>query len=155
MEDDVDAALHAIWEANRLLRDEGERLAAMVGQTHARRMVLQSTGPGATVPDIAPRLRLQRQSVQRIADQLVEDGLARYRDNPRHRKSKLLLTTPAGEDLLHRLAGIHDDWIREIGDLAPSLRWAEMRHGLEALVEALSARAPKLHDQFPRDNSRT
>lgn len=152
MKDDVDAALHAIWEANRLLRDEGERMAAVVGQTHARRMVLQSTGPGATVPDIARRLRLQRQSVQRIADQLVEDGLARYEDNPRHRKSKLLLATPAGEDLLHRLAEIHDDWIREIGDRAPSVQWAEMRHSLEALVEALSARAMTRRDQVPRDN---
>lgn len=140
MEHTVDAALHAIWEANRLLRHDGERIATRVGQTHARRMVLHTAGTGTTVADIARRLRLQRQSVQRVADELVADGLARYEENPRHRKSKLLLTTPAGDEVLDRLAGIHEEWIREIAELTPSLPWAEMRRGLEALVEALDAK---------------
>lgn len=147
MEQTIDATLHAIWEANRLLRDEGERMAASVGQTHARRMVLQTAGSGTTVPDIARRLRLQRQSVQRVADQLVEDGLASYQENPRHRKSKLLLTTRAGDDVLHHLSGIHNGWIREIGELAPSLPWDEMREGFEALVDALKTKTPEVQNE--------
>jgi DNA-binding MarR family transcriptional regulator len=138
MEGTIDATLHAIWEANRLLRDEGERMAAMVGQTHARRMVLQSAGAGATVPDIARRLRLQRQSVQRVADELVDDGLARYRVNPRHRTSRLLEATAAGDDVLRRLAALHQEWLREVGQLAPSLAWDDIRQGLEVLADALA-----------------
>lgn len=147
MEQVIDATLHAIWEANRLLRDEGERMATSVGQTHARRMVLQTAGSGATIPDIARRLRLQRQSVQRVADQLVEEGFACYQDNPRHRRSKLLLTTPAGDDVLDRLVEVHDDWIREIGALAPSAPWDDMRRGLEALVDALKTKNPETQNE--------
>ncbi|WP_218713702.1 MarR family winged helix-turn-helix transcriptional regulator [Arthrobacter sp. BF1] len=147
MEQPIDATLHAIWEANRLLRDEGERMAASAGQTHARRMVLQTAGSGATVPDIARRLSLQRQSIQRVADQLVEEGLACYQANPRHRRSKLLLTTPAGNEVLHSLAAIHDDWIREIGKLTPSMPWDEMRRGLETLVDALKTKSPEIQNE--------
>ncbi|OKL51400.1 MarR family winged helix-turn-helix transcriptional regulator [Buchananella hordeovulneris] len=142
MEQVINATLHAIWEANRLLRDEGERMATSVGQTHARRMVLQTAGDGATVPDIARRLRLQRQSVQRVADQLVEEGFAYYEDNPHHRRSKLLLTTPAGDDVLTRLAEVHNDWISEIGELASSAPWEDMRRGLETLIDVLKAKNP-------------
>ena len=95
--EDSDAALHALFEANRLLRDAGEKIASAAGQTHARRMVLQEAGDGATVPDIARVLGLQRQGVQRIADELVADGLGRYVDNPRHKRSKLFVVTDLGD----------------------------------------------------------
>ena len=70
--------IHALFDVNRLLRDAGERVAVAAGQTHARRMVLQAAQPPATVADIARALRLHRQGVQRIADELVDDGLAQY-----------------------------------------------------------------------------
>ena len=39
---------------------------------------------------------LTRQAVQRIADLLVDRGLAEYRPNPDHRRAKLLACTEAG-----------------------------------------------------------
>ena len=39
---------------------------------------------------------VSRQGVQRIADLLVERGLAEYRPNPAHRRAKLLACTEAG-----------------------------------------------------------
>ncbi|CAM5668213.1 winged helix-turn-helix transcriptional regulator [Streptomyces californicus] len=39
---------------------------------------------------------ITRQSVQRIADLLVERGLAEYTENPAHRRAKLLQVTDAG-----------------------------------------------------------
>jgi DNA-binding MarR family transcriptional regulator len=43
-----------------------------------------------SVAEIARSLGLTRQAVQRIADRLVEDGLAEYLPNPAHKRAKLL-----------------------------------------------------------------
>src|SRR6516162_10926284 len=57
----------------------GEALARPAGQTLARWVILdQCQDAPATVSDIGRRLRLTRQSVQRIADLLVADGLCAY-----------------------------------------------------------------------------
>ena len=39
---------------------------------------------------------MTRQGVQRVADLLVEHGLAEYQPNPAHRRAKLLACTETG-----------------------------------------------------------
>jgi DNA-binding MarR family transcriptional regulator len=131
---DVDAALHAIFDANRRLRDASERISATTGQTHSRRMVLQAAGDRATVPDIARKLGLQRQSVQRVADELVRDGLARYEENPRHRRSPLLAATAAGKDTLASIQAAHRAWVKDIEAAAGELDWARLRGDLNRIA---------------------
>jgi DNA-binding MarR family transcriptional regulator len=46
---------------------------------------------------------LTRQNVQRIADWLVESGIAEYVDNPHHRRAKLVALTKQGRALRRRL----------------------------------------------------
>ncbi|MBB4949427.1 DNA-binding MarR family transcriptional regulator [Kitasatospora gansuensis] len=46
---------------------------------------------------------ISRQSVQRIADLLVADGLAEYRPNPAHRRAKLPAPTEAGLAAVRRI----------------------------------------------------
>src|SRR5215472_8077018 len=68
----------------------GESIAATAGQTLARWLTLETVAEQpATVAQVARRLGLTRQSVQRIADLLDRDGLAQYIDNPAHQTSKL------------------------------------------------------------------
>src|SRR6266542_1186720 len=64
----------------------------------------------ATVSDIARRLHLARQSVQRVADVLQREGLCTYRDNPRHRRAKLVELTPAGRSALTRIEAAQRHW---------------------------------------------
>lgn len=137
MNADVDAALHAIFEVNRLLRDAGERISATAGQTHSRRMVLQAAGDRTTVPDIARQLGLQRQSVQRVADELVQAGLAHYEDNPHHRRSRLLVTTVAGRATLAAIQRAHRDWVAELEAAVGELGWAHLRADLERIVQTV------------------
>jgi DNA-binding MarR family transcriptional regulator len=59
------------------------------------------------VAGIAREMGLTRQSVQRIADILVERGLADYRDNPAHRRAKLLVATDAGRTAIGRIGPAH------------------------------------------------
>ena len=77
-----------------LFAAKGEALARPSGQTLARWVALNAAAEApATVAEISRRFGFARQSVQRVADLLVEDGLAVYQDNPRHRRAKLLVPT--------------------------------------------------------------
>jgi DNA-binding MarR family transcriptional regulator len=49
-----------------------------------------------TVPQIAEMRPTSRQRMQRLADELVAEGLVEFVDNPRHRRSKLVQLTPKG-----------------------------------------------------------
>ena len=66
------------------------------GQTLARWVALNAAAEApASVAEISRRFGFARQSVQRVADLLVADGLAVYQDNPRT-DAKLLVPTPRG-----------------------------------------------------------
>src|SRR5688572_23889024 len=77
-----------------LITAEGDALARPAGQTSARWQVLAGAEHGPiTVATIARLLGLARQSVQRVADVLEDEGLVAYQDNPHHRRAKLLTLT--------------------------------------------------------------
>jgi DNA-binding MarR family transcriptional regulator len=59
------------------------------------------------VAGIARAMGITRQSVQRIADLLVDKGLAEYRPNPAHRRAKLVAVTEAGRDAIKRINPQH------------------------------------------------
>ena len=50
-----------------------------------------------TVPQIAQMRPTSRQRMQRLADGLAAEGLVKFIDNPRHRRSKLVQLTPKGD----------------------------------------------------------
>lgn len=50
-----------------------------------------------TVPQIAQMRPTSRQRMQRLADELAEEGLVEFIDNPSHRRSKLVRLTRKGE----------------------------------------------------------
>jgi DNA-binding MarR family transcriptional regulator len=49
-----------------------------------------------TVPQIAQMRPTSRQRMQRLADELAAEGLVKFIDNPKHRRSKLVQLTPKG-----------------------------------------------------------
>ncbi|MDN3268242.1 MarR family transcriptional regulator [Streptomyces sp. MA15] len=111
-----------------------EELARPAGLTAARWQVL-----GAVLRDplpvsgIARAMGITRQSVQRVADLLVEQGLAEYRPNPAHRRAKLLAPTGAGHAAVRRIDPGHAAFAAR---LAEAYREA---HGEEGLAEAVRA----------------
>jgi DNA-binding MarR family transcriptional regulator len=128
-----------IYELAGRLREQGEAIAATVGQTQARWQVLSAaSGRPQTVPQIARVLGVTRQNVQRIADLLVAEGAAEYRDNPDHRASPHVVLTRSGRSALERIteaaAGYHSALTQK---LSPS-DVASLQRGLRRLLEALS-----------------
>ncbi len=76
--------------------------------------VLSARGP-STVPEVATQLTLARQNVQRQVDHLTRLGHVRSRANPAHRRSLLVMLTPAGRKAFDR---IHAHEVAELALLA-------------------------------------
>src|SRR4051794_7996916 len=97
------------------LQEEGNALAAPAGQSAARWQVLAAVEDSpASVADIARALSLTRQSVQRVADALVADGVARYEHNPAHRRAKLLALTAPGRRALRTIQAAQAQWAERV-----------------------------------------
>jgi DNA-binding MarR family transcriptional regulator len=89
-----------------------------------------------SVADVGRRMGVTRQAVQRIADVLVERGLAEYRPNPAHRRAKLLACTEAGYWAIRRIALVTQPWADEVGEQVGE---AELRQALETMRRLLAA----------------
>ena len=94
----------------------GETIAAAGGQTLARWLVLETVSEvPATVAQVARRLGYTRQSVQRVADLLAQDGLTQYAVNPAHQRSQLVRITPLGRKTLSSIQRAQRLWADRIG----------------------------------------
>lgn len=110
-------------------------LASPTGQSSARWQVLAAIEyEPLSVASIARALAHTRQSVQRIADVLVGDGLAHYSPNPAHRRAKLLELTPAGLAALRTIQVAQAQWARHI---ARGLKPAELETARDTLTELI------------------
>ncbi|MFR9750610.1 MarR family winged helix-turn-helix transcriptional regulator [Nocardia sp. 004] len=85
-----------------------EELARPAGLTAAWWQVLGAVlHTPLPVAGIAREMGITRQSVQRIADLLVDKGLAEYRPNPAHRRAKLVAATEEGSAAVRRINPQH------------------------------------------------
>jgi DNA-binding MarR family transcriptional regulator len=129
--DALTALVLPVFELNGEFLAAAETMTRPVGLTPAWWQVLGATlDAPLPVAEIARRvgLGLARQSVQRVADLLVEQGWARYRDNPAHRRAKLVEPTDAGRRAVTRLAAAQHAWADAVGGTV----------GEEELIAALS-----------------
>ncbi|MEG3628563.1 MarR family winged helix-turn-helix transcriptional regulator [Streptomyces poriticola] len=117
-----------------------EELARPAGLTAAWWQVLGAVlGEPLPVSGIARAMGTTRQSVQRIADLLVERGLAEYRPNPAHRRAKLLAPTGAGREAVARIDPGHAAFADRLAEAYGSeAELAEAVRALERLSKALS-----------------
>ncbi|MFZ3394399.1 MarR family transcriptional regulator [Rhodococcus sp. 7Tela_A2] len=113
----LSAAALTSFRLNGQFLDLADTLAAPAGLTASRWQVLGAvlTTP-LPVAGIAREMGITRQSVQRIADLLVEQGLAEYRPNPAHRRAKLVAATPAGLEAVAQIDPAHATAARRLCD---------------------------------------
>lgn len=130
-----DGLLHRVVALNRLFGAAGEALARPAGQTLARYLVLrEAQNAPASVAELARRLRLTRQGVQRVADLLAGEGLVTYTDNPRHRRAKLVRPTDAGRAALEQIVDAQRAWAERLG---PQIGHHKLEQANELLDEVL------------------
>jgi DNA-binding MarR family transcriptional regulator len=129
-QDLLSAASITAFKLNGQFLALAEELARPAGLTAAWWQVLGAVlGEPLPVAGIAREMGLARQSVQRVADILVERGLAEYRDNPAHRRAKLLAPTGEGRAAVGRIGLAHAAAARRLAAIL----------GEEALTGAVAA----------------
>ncbi|WBQ02140.1 MarR family winged helix-turn-helix transcriptional regulator [Kribbella sp. CA-293567] len=124
------AAALTAFKLNGQFLELAEHLARPAGVTVAWWQVLGAVlGEPLPVPAIAREMGITRQAVQRTADVLAERGLAEYRDNPAHRRAKLVAITSEGRAAIR---GISPHHARHAAELVSVL-------GADQLTEAVAA----------------
>ena len=115
-----------VFRLNGLILAAGDQLAAPEGLTSARWQVLGALALAhepLSVPRIARRMGLTRQSVQASVNRLVDDGMLVAEPNADHARSPLFDLTDRGAAAYERLAGAQRAWV---GDLTAELRAADL-----------------------------
>ncbi|WP_327681966.1 MarR family winged helix-turn-helix transcriptional regulator [Streptomyces sp. NBC_00467] len=129
-----------VFRLNGQFLTVSDELAKDVGLTASWWQVL---GAVVRVPQpvagIARDMGITRQSVQRIADLLVERGLAVYEPNPAHRRAKLLRPTDEGRSAITRIDPGHAELAGRLAEALGPERFAETARVLEELSTALEA----------------
>ncbi|MFD8222741.1 MarR family winged helix-turn-helix transcriptional regulator [Streptomyces massasporeus] len=120
-----------------------EELARPAGLTAAWWQVLGAVlGEPLPVSGIARAMGITRQSVQRIADLLVERGLAEYRPNPAHRRAKLLAPTDEGRAAITRIDPGHAAFADRLAEAFGEADLTEAVRLLERLSTVLDQVGP-------------
>jgi len=97
-----------------------------------------------TVPQVAQMRPTSRQRMQRLADELVADGLVTFIDNPKHRRSKLVQLTRKGDA---RYRELNSRFLEIAATMGTALSAADIRKTTEVvrqLSDDVKARSERL-----------
>ena len=107
------------FRLNSGLLTSGDRLVAGLGLTSARWQILGAI-TGAERPQpvawIARDLGANRQNVQRIVNDLAEEGLVSFEVNPHHRRAQLVVLTDKGRQAFDAAMGLQTPWVNRLSD---------------------------------------
>lgn len=129
----------AIFRVNGLIMRAGEGISRPVGQSSARWQVLGRAFEPQTVAAMARDMGQARQSVQRVADALVADGLVAYQAHPTDRRTKLLELTPRGLEVLSAIYGRQVAWFDGVVAKLSAANLPEVSAALDAIGDALES----------------
>jgi DNA-binding MarR family transcriptional regulator len=124
-----------IFRLNGLLIAAGDELVAGTGLTSARWQVVGAIAlqqGRAPVAHIANAMGLTRQSVQRIADELEKTGIVEFRDNPNHKRARLVTLTAKGHALNEAAMDLQKPWVAA---LAAGIDLSALQAALAVLTE--------------------
>ena len=131
------------FRLNARLMDAAQEMAVAGGLTAAWWQVLGGVlDQPRSVAEIGRRMGMTRQGVQRVADLLVERGLAEYRANPAHRRAKLLACTEAGYWAIRRISLVQQPFADRVGGAVGPDRLQEALATMQSLVAVLEANRP-------------
>ncbi|MEU5888098.1 MarR family transcriptional regulator [Streptomyces sp. NPDC047461] len=132
-----------VFRLNGQFLGVADELAKPAGLTAAWWQVLGAVlGEPLPVSGIARAMGITRQSVQRIADLLVGRGLAEYRDNPAHRRAKLLAATEEGLAAVRRINPGHAAYAERLAEAFGEDELADAVRLMERLSKVLEQIGP-------------
>ena len=137
----VTALILEVFRLNGRLLVAGDRLVAKLGLTSARWQVLGAIAYSdrpQPVAWLARSMGLNRQGVQRIVNELGNEGLVEFRPNPNHRRAHFVVLTKRGKSIFEAAERLQRPWVGRLAqglsvkDIATAKRVAEtLRERLE------------------------
>jgi len=154
-----EALTELILETFRLngeLLDAGNRITKPHGLTSARWQVMgaigEEAGPSLTVAQIARRMGLARQGVQRIVNDLKALGMVELTENIDHVRAKLVTLTPKGITALEAVSGEQTAWVNVLAEDISERRLVQAVKVLQTIVERSEALETAINDESSNKN---
>lgn len=108
-----------LFRLNSQLLTSGDRLVEGLGLTSARWQMLGAISAAERpqpVAWIARDLGANRQNVQRIVNDLANDGLVRFETNPHHRRAQLVVLTDEGRRAFEAAMRLQAPWVNRLAE---------------------------------------
>ncbi|MBA2399843.1 MAG: MarR family transcriptional regulator [Bradyrhizobium sp.] len=109
----------SIFRLNGRLLLAGDRLVADLDLTSARWQVLGAIALAERpqpVAWLARNMGLNRQGVQRIVNEMRDDGLLEIEPNPHHRRAHLVVLTKRGKDAFEAATRLQVPWVNGLAE---------------------------------------
>lgn len=128
----------ALFAAHNMVLKHGDLVTGKYQQTSARWRILGNIEPcPLTVSQIAKLTGYTRQSIQRLADTLVDEGLATY-ESAIDRRTKILCITEKGKEVLEKLAEYENEWVARITQTLSVEELTDLTQALEKVKVVLA-----------------
>ncbi|WPO39822.1 MarR family winged helix-turn-helix transcriptional regulator [Tardiphaga sp. 42S5] len=108
-----------LFRLNSRMLAAGDRLVTDLGLTSARWQILGAILAAERpqpVAWLARDLGANRQNVQRIVNDLHEEGLVVFETNPHHRRAQLVVLTDKGKQTFDAAMRLQAPWINSLAD---------------------------------------
>ena len=108
-----------LFRVTSLILTAGDRLVAPFGLTSARWQILGAIVVAERpqpVAWLARTLGANRQNVQRIVNDLREEGLVSLELNPHHRRAQLVVLTDKGKRTFEAAMTLQAPWVNKLSD---------------------------------------
>lgn len=138
-----------LFRLNSGLSTAGDRLVAPLGLTSARWQILGAVA-AAEHPEpvawLARNMGANRQNVQRIINDLHEQGLVTFETNPHHRRAQLVVMTDKGKQSFDAAMLLQAPWINALAEGLPL-------KDLQAFHRVVLALRQKLENTEPEERN--
>lgn len=108
-----------LFRLNNRLLIAGDRLVSELGLTSARWQILGAivdAERSEPVAWLARNLGANRQNVQRIVNDLKDEGLVTFQVNPHHRRAQLVVLTDKGQQTFDAAMSLQAPWINTLSE---------------------------------------
>ena len=144
-----------IFRINGRLLLAGDRLVADLGLTSARWQVLGAVAYAKSpqsVSWLASGMGLNRQGVQRIVNEMKEEGLVRFEPNPHHKRAHLVVLTKRGREAFAAADRLQIPWANALGRGIPA---GDIEGALKIAIQVRERLGPHAAERprKPRDNA--
>ena len=137
----LNSIIHETFQLNGTLLARGNEIAKPFGLTSARWQVLSAIdleGRPLTVSQIARRMGLTRQSVQRIINDLTELGMVTSSLNVDHKRSLLFSLSELGAESLQKTENVQMTVVNEIAEVCTVDQLSEVLRVMEIMKQRVA-----------------